>query len=204
MSQELQRRRRAIVTGLTPYMNETLLMEAVSHWQQHYADRPRFSLQGFVSDLCGLFDLAERRHQIHMSLVQAMTLSDKELASDPLAQQTPSEDHHPCTQAFQVLVESLWAQMDTHTANQFRLDLAAQLRSHQTGPEARLTLEYWLQNPSRHLAGLPLASLRQQLNNAYVILCERQGPVEADRLLRDAYRMAGSKVQSREALTSLM
>ena len=204
MRQELQRRRRAIVTGLTPYMNETLLMEAVSHWQQHYAERPRFSLQGFVSDLCGLFDLGERRHQIHMSLVQAMTLSEKELANDPFAEQGQGADHHPCTLAFQVLMESLISQMDGQTGNQFRLDLTAQLRSKNTSAETRLTLEYWLQNPNRALAGLPLASLRQQLNNAYVILCERLGPVDADRMLRDAYQMAGNKVSSREALASLM
>lgn len=42
MSQELQRRRRAIATGLTPYMNEPLLLEAISLWQQTYAERPRF------------------------------------------------------------------------------------------------------------------------------------------------------------------
>ena len=47
--------------------DRALLLEAISLWQQTYAERPRFSLQGFVSELCQMFDLGERRHQIHMS-----------------------------------------------------------------------------------------------------------------------------------------
>ncbi|MBL4570261.1 MAG: hypothetical protein JKY21_03790 [Alcanivorax sp.] len=189
MSQELQRRRRAIVTGLTPYMNEPLVLEAVSLWQQHYAERPRFSLQGFVSELCQLFDLGERRHQIHMSLVQAMTLSERELADDPLADS--AENHaqeHPCSQAFEQMMRSLWDGIGARAASQLRLDLAAQLRNNQIGAETRLTMEYWLQSPERPLAPLALAALRDQLNRTYVLLCERLGPVEADQQLKAAYQ----------------
>lgn len=189
MSQDLQRRRRAIVTGLMPYMNEPLVLEALRLWQQNYAERPRFSLQGFVSELCQLFDLGERRHQIHMSLVQAMTLSERELADDPLA---GSDEHHaeehPCSQAFEQMMRSLWDSIGARAASQLRLDLAAQLRSNQVDAEIRLTLEYWLQYPERPLAPLSLAALRDQLNRTYVLLCERLGPVEADQQLKAAYQ----------------
>jgi hypothetical protein len=189
MSQELQRRRRAIVTGLTPYMNEPLVLEAVSLWQQHYAERPRFSLQGFVSELCQLFDLGERRHQIHMSLVQAMTLSERELADDPLADSGESHaQEHPFSQAFEQMMRSLWDGIGARAASQLRLDLAAQLRSNQVGTEIRLTMEYWLQSPERPLAPLALGALRDQLNRTYVLLCERLGPVEADQQLKAAYQ----------------
>ena len=189
MSQELQRRRRAIVTGLTPYMSEPLLIEAISLWQQNYADRPRFSLQGFVSELCQLFDLGERRHQIHMSLVQAMTLSDRELAADPLAtSHTDNTDAHPGTLAFEQLMRHLWAGLGEPLASQLRLDLAARLRSTHTRNEVRLTMEYWLQSPQRTLAPLAISDLREQLNRAYVLLCERLGPVGADHQLKEAYR----------------
>lgn len=204
MSQELQRRRRAIITGLTPYMSEPLLLEAISHWQQHYSQRPRFTLQGFVSDLCKLFDLSERRHQIHMSLVQAMTLSDSELAEDPLASTLAPQDAHPCTQAFEALMRQLWKLVGVTTANQLRLDLCGQLRRRHVDAETRLTLEYWLQSPERPLAPLPLASLRDQLNCCYVLLCERLGPVEADRCLRDAHHQVSTDEAVRQVLHKLM
>ena len=204
MSQELQRRRRAIVTGLAPYMNETLLMEAVSHWQQHYSERPRYSLQGFVSDLCKLFDLGERRHQIHMSLVQAMTLSEKELASDPVAISNGRRESDPTTLAFQRLLEALWDTLPPASASQLRLDMGAMLRGNAVTPETRLTMEHWLQSPGRRLGELPLKVLRQQLNNAYVLLCERLGPVDADTCLKTAYNRARTDSQLQASLKSLM
>lgn len=205
MSQELQRRRRAIVTGLTPYMNEAVLMEAISHWQQHYSERPRYSLQGYVSDLCKLFDLGERRHHIHMSLVQAMSMSEQELASDPLASSSAdSKEAHPHTAAFQVLMESLWRQMHPSVASQLRLDMIAMLRGRSVSPETRLTMEHWLQSPGRTLGGLPLEVLRKQLNHAYVLLCERLGPVEADTHLKTAYNMARQERHLEAQLKKLM
>ncbi|MEP5231966.1 MAG: hypothetical protein ABJQ78_11070 [Alloalcanivorax sp.] len=205
INQSVQRRRRAIVTGLTPYMNEPVLLEAVSHWQQHYAERPSFSLQGFVSDLCRLFDLGERRHHIHMSLVQAMTLSDSELAADPLA--TSNDNHsraHPCTHAFQCLLQALWQGLGKRAASQIQLDLGAQLRQASVSPETRLTMEYWLQSPDQSLSPLPLTSLRDQLNRTYVLLCERLGPVEADRQLKAAYQATLTRLDDKEALQTLM
>ncbi|WP_290538605.1 MULTISPECIES: hypothetical protein [Alcanivorax] len=205
MSQDLQRRRRAIVTGLTPYMNEPLVLEALSLWQQNYAERPRFSLQGFVSELCQLFDLSERRHQIHMSLVQAMTLSERELADDPLADS--GERHaqeHPCSQAFEQMMRSLWDGIGARAASQLRLDLAAQLRSNKVGTEIRLTMEYWLQSPDRPLAPLALTALRDQLNRTYILLCERLGPVEADQQLKAAYQKTLSSQVDPAALRQLL
>lgn len=205
MSQELQRRRRAIVTGLTPYMNEAVLMEAISHWQLHYSERPRYSLQGFVSDLCKLFDLAERRHHIHMSLVQAMSMSEQELATDPLATSSSSaQQAHPCTAAFQALMESLWEGLPPTVASQLRLDMVSMLRGRTVTPETRLTMEHWLQSPGRTLGGLPLEVLRKQLNNGYVLLCERLGPVEADTHLKRAYTRARNNPDFEQALKKLM
>lgn len=205
INQSVQRRRRAIVTGLTPYMNEPLLLEAISHWQQHYAERPSFSLQGFVSDLCRLFDMGERRHHIHMSLVQAMTLSDSELAADPQANSNESDTEvHPCTHAFQCLLQALWQGLGKRIASQLQLDLGAQLRQASVSPETRLTMEYWLQSSDKSLSPLPLASLRDQLNRTYVLLCERLGPVEADRQLKEAYQTALARLEHKEALQALM
>ncbi|MDX1803276.1 MAG: hypothetical protein R3292_04290 [Alcanivorax sp.] len=188
MSQELSRRRRAIITGLSPFLNDTLLLEAIGLWQQSYADRPRFSLQGFVSELCRLFDLGERRHHIHMSLVQAMSLPDNALHADPWADQADSDARaHPCTQGFQQLMQQLWHALGDQQAGQVRLDLLTLLRQKKTTAEVRRAMESWLQHPQQALAPLSMNALREQLNRVYVLLCERAGPVDADRLLKQAY-----------------
>jgi hypothetical protein len=186
-------------------MNEPVLREAITHWQQHYAQRPSFSLQGFVSDLCRLFDLAERRHHIHMSLVQAMTLSDSELAADPLAISNQSlTDAHPCTYAFELLLQALWQGLGKPTASLLQVDQGAQLRQANVSTETRLTMEYWLQAPDKPLNPLPLPNLRDQLNRTYVLLCQRLGPVEADRQLKSAYQTTLLQLDNPEGLQALM
>lgn len=205
IEQSVQRRRRAVITGLTPYMNEPVLREAISHWQQHYSQRPSFSLQGFVSDLCRLFDLNERRHHIHMSLVQAMTLSDSELAADPLAISDKNlTDTHPYTYAFQLLLQALWLRLGKPTARQLKVDQGTQLRQASVSTETRLTMEYWLQAPDKPLSTLPLPSLRDQLNRTYVLLCQRLGPVEADRQFKGAYQTTLLQLDNPEGLQALM
>ena len=42
-----ERHRRAIATGLAPYLDSRQVPEAVALWQRDYAHRPRFSLQGY-------------------------------------------------------------------------------------------------------------------------------------------------------------
>ena len=47
-------------------------------------------------------------------------------------------------------------------------------------------LEYWLNHADSDLTPLDKGTLRQLLNRAYVLLCERFGPVRSDRLLKQA------------------
>ena len=47
-------------------------------------------------------------------------------------------------------------------------------------------MDHWLNHPRADLAALDRDTLRTLLNRSYVLLCERYGPVRADRLLRDA------------------
>jgi hypothetical protein len=140
-----------------------------------------------------------------MSLVQAMTLSEQELADDPLAESddNPAREH-PCSQAFELIMRALWQGIGARAASQLRLDLAAQLRSNEIGAEIRLTMEYWLQAPERPLAPLALNALRDQLNRTYVLLCERLGPVEADQHLKAAYQESLRTAPNPAALRQLL
>ncbi|MFC6328702.1 hypothetical protein [Alloalcanivorax gelatiniphagus] len=202
-----QRRQRALATGLAPYLDAAALVEAVALWQRDYADRPRFSLQGYVSELCRLFDLGEQRHQLHLSLVRAQSLPDARLAADPLADDRAAGagDRHPPTRAFQGLMRALWASLGEARAGQLRLDQLTDLRQADLPADTRAALEYWLNHPRSELAALDQGSLRTLLNRGYVLLCERFGPVSADRLLKDAGdRLRRDQPELGQALNELL
>lgn len=181
-----ERHRRAIATGLAPYLDERLIPEAVLLWQSEYAGRPRFSLQGYLSELCRLFDLAERRHDIHLSLVQAMTLPEAALLPDPVARINPAGGGHPCTEAFEAMMRALWQRLDNGAASRLRLDQLTALRHAGLDRDSRAALEGWLGNPRGRLAPLPRPALRAALNGTYMLFCEELGPVAADRLFKQA------------------
>jgi hypothetical protein len=200
-----ERHRRAIATGLAPYLDSRQVPEAVALWQRDYAHRPRFSLQGYVSHISRLFEVGGRRHDLHLSLVQAMTLPDRELLPDPLGDEDGAHRAHPCTEAFQLLMRALWAQLDAGQAGQVRLDQLTDLRRPGVDPALRDTLEYWLNHADGDLAPLDQDQLRRLLNRAYVLLCERFGPVHSDRLLKLAVdRVRGQRPGLEAALHALL
>jgi len=204
MSPEV-RHRRAIATGLAPYLDSGQVPEAVALWQRDYAHRPRFSLQGYVSHISRLFEVEGRRHDLHLSLVQAMTLPDNELLPDPLEDSETAARAHPCTEAFQLLMRALWSQLDANQASQVRLDQLTDLRRPGADPEQREVLEYWLNHADGELAPLDKKTLRYWLNRAYVLLCERFGPVRADRLLKQAAdQVRGQRPGLQSALHALL
>ena len=47
-----------------------------------------------------------------------MTLPDRELLPDPLGDEDGAHRAHPCTEAFQLLMRALWAQLDAGQAGQ--------------------------------------------------------------------------------------
>jgi len=181
-----ERHRRAIATGLSPYLDSRQVPEAVALWQREYAHRSRFSLQGYVSHVSRLFDVGGRRHDLHLSLVQAMTLPDRELRPDPLGDTAGPSSAHPCTTAFQLVMRALWDQFDPPQANQVRLDQLTDLRRAGVDRDLREALEYWFNHADGELPPQDKQKLRRLLNRTYVLLCERFGPVRADRLLKAA------------------
>ena len=181
-----ERHRRALATGLAPYLDSAAVAEAVALWQREYADRPSFSLQGYVSELCKRFELTGRRHDVHLNLVQAMSLPERRLAADPLASPNRGAAGHPGSAAFKALMNELWAQLNAADASQLRLDQLADLRRAGLPDDQRQALEYWLNQPRSEPPALGPKTLAPLVNRGYVLLCERFGPVRADRLLKVA------------------
>lgn len=190
MSEDLQNRRRAVYTGLKPYLSHAMLERALEHWEQHHARAPRFALQRFVHEVCQLADLRERRSDIHLNLVQAMNMPAESLLDDAPVRgnrnnpdtATPEQYH-----AFEQLLNRILHQLDDQTDQQLRLDLLASLR-HEQFPEGMLhQLQRWLLDREGLAVGdAPTEALRAIVNRAYVLLAQYRGPGTADEILQRA------------------
>lgn len=188
MIDDLATRRRAIYTGLKPFMPEEQLLDALLHWESHYATAPRFTLQRFVSELCREGDMRTRRADVLLSLVQAMSLPAQSLLPDPLQRSNArprisiSE-----TAAFEVLMNAMMEASSKDQRYSLRLDLLASLDTRKMPVQFCHALQRWLGDKAPlNVSGVDTSLLRAMVNRAYVILCERVGPVVADRILATA------------------
>lgn len=189
MNNDLALRRRAIYTGLRPYLEEDALLDALMHWENHFATAPRFTLQKFVAELCKDGDLRSRRADILLSLVQALSMPAGSLLPDPLQhRQVPvsvvvADD----SQAFSALMMALFELMPKDTQYHLRLDMLASLDPRKLPRSLLVALQRWLGDKDvLKPASCDPDVLRSIVNRCYVLLCERVGPVEADRLLARA------------------
>ncbi len=188
MMDDLATRRRAIYTGLKPFMAEEEVLDALMHWESHYANAPRFTLQRFVSELCREGDLRTRRADVLLSLVQAMSMPKQSLLPDPLQR----SDARPRvsiseTTAFETLMNALMEAASKDQRYSLRLDMLASLDTRKMPVQFCHALQRWLGDKAPlNVAGVDTNLLRAVVNRAYVILCERVGPVLADRILATA------------------
>lgn len=195
MSQDLATRRRAIYTGLKPYLPESELLDALLHWESHYASAPRFTLQRFVSELCREGDLRTRRADVLLSLVQAMSMPAQSLLPDPMQDVRVTRTQNDSdVRAFQLLIDTLLDINNKDPRYSLRLDLVASLDTRKLSTPVAHALQRWLADKvPLTLSGVEISVLRALVNRTYVILCEREGPVTADKLLASAVdKVAGA------------
>ncbi len=190
MSQEHHLKRRAVVTGLKPFMDEPRLLAALQHWERHYANSPRFTLQKFVAEIAREDDLRGQRSSILQSLVKAMHMSASALLPDPLKDTEVAEgagEAPHSAPAFALLMTRLVQSIPPSAHYHFCLDFLDSLNNPRLPSELIRALEVWLgrDRPLR-VPPVPSLVLRALVNRAYVLLCERLGPVAADQLLARA------------------
>jgi hypothetical protein len=209
MSEDWQNRRRAVYTGLHPYLSEEMLIRALEHWEQHYAEAPRFALQRFVHEICQLADLRERRSDIHLNLVQAMNMpADALLDDSPVRGQVHDPDAATADQyrAFEQLLNCFLDQLDESTDQQLRLDLLASLRRQHYSDPLLHQLQRWLLDGEALASGnASIATLRAIVNQAYVLLAQYRGPGTADQTLHQATeRVRSAQPALTDALAGLL
>jgi hypothetical protein len=183
----LSDRRRAIYTGLKPFFDDANLMQAVTHWENRYADQPSLALQRYVADICQNTALKDKRATILRSLLHAMAQDSSELLADPRGPEAGSPntaETKSASSAYGVLMLAMMSQIDESLQHKLRIELFAALRQRQLPLAILEALQNWLgtRQPLK-LNNAPPALLQKLLNQYYVLLCENLGPVRADTIL---------------------
>lgn len=203
------RNRRAIYTGLKPFLAEDELMAALSLWQARYSDGPAYALHGFVNEICASEPLRQMRNEVHRSLRQALFGPDDALDVDPLLQVerwNHGRNSMPAS-AIQVVAGKAPARPSTlifesvfedflHLIEE-KQPISLQIRSYidthlgkvlSNGPVS-VQVSRWLRGKQARLDdGLDVAEMRTLLHMAYVLACEYIGPTAADHMLAQAVR----------------
>ncbi|AMO67884.1 hypothetical protein DOK_02636 [gamma proteobacterium BDW918] len=183
----LSDRRRAIYTGLKPFFDDASLMQAVTHWENRYADQPSLALQRYVADICQNPALKDKRASILRSLLHAMAQDSDELLADPRGPEAATSNTAETASAsvtYGMLMLAMMGQVDESLQHKLRIELFAALRQRQLPLAILEALQNWLgtRQPLK-LNNAPPALLQKLLNQYYVLLCENLGPVRADNIL---------------------
>lgn len=194
-------RRRAILTGLRPFLSDEELLPAVALWEREYAGQPVFALSGFIAKCCTRPALKAQRGQMLRAVIGAMELPEGQLLPDPggvtRVQRTTSLSADDKTSMFAILLQAMLLLVEPALQGAVRNRLLLQLDRQKFEGVRQQVLHEWLAGHSAALThSYSLDLLRSFINQAYVVMCEALGPVKADQLLAQAIRQAEIQGQS--------
>lgn len=208
------RNRRAIYTGLKPFLPEDELMAALALWQARHAHGPAYALHGFLNEICTSAALKALRNDMHRSLRQALFGPDEALEPDPLlqierwnskgrtgtagAKETPQS---PETTVFETLFERFLQLIDE--VQPVSLHIRSHIDVHlgrivANGPLSVRVSRWLLGKQPRLDDGVKTLELRALLHLAYVLACEYVGPTAADSRLAEAVRQCEALEAARQ------
>lgn len=189
-------RRRAIYTGLYPFLETDNLIRAMLLWEQRYANNASFAVQHFVNDICSVNHLEHARREMVLALVKTMSMPEQDLMRDPADDMAIFQKRHNISTlpenssrelvVFQKLIVGLLEQVNVQVRVSVKEFVLQQLQRQPSIDEGlKRNLQLWLsrQIPSMSMTAPDIDSLRKIINYFYVGYCEYIGPVETDRLL---------------------
>lgn len=213
-SMDIHLRRRAILTGLRPFLQDDELQAALVLWQQDYASQPVFALSGLVAQCCTRPELKPQRGSMLRALIAALALPSDQLlpdlavSSQGMTQQSKAQSKAQATgpdemtRAFMQLIYALLAVSDPALQALIRQRLQASLESLGLPRLHKQAMWAWLsgQGGAAGQAGslgqaYGLKPLQALINQAYVVMCEQLGPVKADHHLASAVNITQAKLQ---------
>ena len=198
MSTHSTKKKRAIYTGLFPYLESDNLMRAMVLWEQKYADSPSFAVQHFINDICIGNDLKSLRRDMLLNLVKTMVLPENELMPDPSIHITLYKKQNKIVSnvdytsreliVFQKLIINLLEQVNVDIRVNIKDFVLDNLIKSKIDSSIKRQLQLWLskQIGAMKVSAPDIDDLRKVINFFYVGFCEYTGPVETDRILGKA------------------
>lgn len=196
-SSEMSLRRRALYTGLQPFLRDTELMEALILWESRYADQPKFGLRYYVADLANSLGRSNEHKQMLVHLVATMNKPPGELLPDPAAalsayktrRRTSAHVSYTLAEvdAFCMLVDKWLSLVQSPAAIDIGNFVMKNLGRIKISTDLRIQTERWLEDANQHIRvpRVEIQELRRIINLFYIGFCEYLGPVRADALLEE-------------------
>lgn len=197
-STELTLRKRALYTGLQPFLRDTELMEALILWESRYAGQPKFGLRYFVADLVKSLERPVEHKHLLVHLVATMNKPADELLPDPTAALSAYKTRRRTSayatytlaevEAFSILVDK-WLSLTQSAA---AIDIGNFVRRNlgrlNINTDLKLQVEHWLEDEKQRIKvpRVEIQDLRKIINLFYIGFCEYVGPTRADTLLAEA------------------
>lgn len=185
--------RRAIFTGMRPFLKDADLKTALEIWQEKYLDKPKTIYTQFIAETCGTRELKGKRSAILNSIFNALTLPEKELLPDPFNQQTnqfeiafiQQENHIEANLVFVQFMQTLLSHLGEENESKVRHYLVEHCEGKfNLNVQQMLALKMWLNNAKESFEiSFSADDKRELINLAYIAMCQYIGPVKADQVL---------------------
>ena len=197
-STEMTLRKRALYTGLQPFLRDTELMEALILWESRYAGQPKFGLRYFVADLVKSLDRPVEHKHLLVHLVATMNKPADELLPDPTAALSAYKTRRRTSayatytlaevEAFSVLVDKWLSLAQSAAAIDIGNFVQRNLGRLNINTDLKLQVERWLEDENQRIKvpRVDIQDLRKIINLFYIGFCEYLGPSRADTLLAEA------------------
>jgi hypothetical protein len=195
---EMILRKRALYTGLQPFLRDTELMEALILWESRYSNQPKYSLRYFVADLATTLERPLEQKHLLVHLVATLTKPAAELLPDPspalsaykMRRRTSATATYALAEveAFCILVDKWLSLVQSSAAIDIGRFVLHNLDRLKISTDLKVQTTQWLEDEN-HLIRLPtiqIEDLRKIINLFYIGFCEYQGPTQADILLAEA------------------
>ncbi len=195
---EMILRKRALYTGLQPFLRDTELMEALILWESRYTHQPKFSWRYFVAELVQSLDRRVEHKHLLVHLVATMNKPAEQLLPDPSAALAAYKTRRGTTayanytlaevEAFRILVDKWLSLVQSSAAIDIGRFVLRNLHRLTINTDLKLQTLRWLEDENQHIRvpRVEIQDLRKIINLFYVGFCEYLGPTQADALLAQA------------------
>lgn len=197
-------KRRAVFTVLSQYVSDDALWQIMWRWQNKFADKAQFELNGFLSECKDIKGVAENRAQLYRQLIGIMMDRHAVLKPDPLddmlvyqAEQVQRGNMQDSgvvnwTQSFSTVLKAIFQNLRSDTARHIKQFASEQAVRNPMSAEFVYAFTLWEPTQLLHVEEYDVSDLRRLLNIIYIGMCEYLGPVEADRILSAGIREAAA------------